>query len=126
MTIVLNHTIVPATDKRVSASFFADLAGLSVSEPTGAFLPVHVNHDLTLDFDDRRPFSTGHYAFLVDDTTFDRLLRRLDQTGVAYGAGPEHGWNRAINHLNGGRGVYVQDPDGHSYEFFTRVPAAHY
>jgi catechol 2,3-dioxygenase-like lactoylglutathione lyase family enzyme len=124
MTIVLNHTIVPASDKHVSARFFADLAGLAVADPAGPFLPVHVNDDLTLDFDDRRQFSTGHYAFLVDEATFDRLLERLDQTNIDFGAGPEQGWNRDINHLNGGRGVYVQDPDGHSFEFFTRVPDA--
>ncbi|MFC4530112.1 hypothetical protein [Sphaerisporangium dianthi] len=38
------------------------------------------------------------------------------------GSGPEHGWDRRINHLAGGRGVYVRDPDGHSWEFFTAVP----
>jgi catechol 2,3-dioxygenase-like lactoylglutathione lyase family enzyme len=27
-----------------------------------------------------------------------------------------------INHHGGGRGVYVRDPDGIAYEFFTAVP----
>lgn len=26
-----------------------------------------------------------------------------------------------INHLFGGRGVYLDDPDGHSIEFITRT-----
>jgi len=30
--------------------------------------------------------------------------------------------NDAINHLGGGRGVHVRDPDGIAYEFFTAVP----
>jgi catechol 2,3-dioxygenase-like lactoylglutathione lyase family enzyme len=27
-----------------------------------------------------------------------------------------------INHLGGGRGVYVRDPDGIAYELFTAIP----
>lgn len=126
MTIVLNHTIVPATDKQASARFFADLLDLRVGEPSGPFATVRVNDDLTLDFDDRHPFTPGHYAFLVDDATFDRVLAHLAVAGprIDFGAGPGPGggWNREINHLNGGRGVYVRDPDGHSYELFTTVP----
>jgi len=124
MTIVLNHTIVPATDRHRSARFFADLLGLRVDDGEGPFAPVRVNDDLTLDFDDRHPFAPGHYAFLVDDATFDRAIGRLRQpdSHVEFGAGPGAGWNREINRLNGGRGVYVRDPDGHSYELFTTVP----
>ncbi|WP_211247884.1 hypothetical protein [Cryptosporangium arvum] len=79
-----------------------------------------VNDDLTLDFDDRGSVSAGHYGFLVDDVEFDALLIRLD--GLRFGSGPEHGWDGRINPLAGGRGVYVDSPDGHSYEFFTRTP----
>jgi DNA-binding MarR family transcriptional regulator/catechol 2,3-dioxygenase-like lactoylglutathione lyase family enzyme len=124
MTIVLNHTIIPATDKEASARFFADLLGLQVGEPAGPFTPVQVNDDLTFDFDDRHPPTPGHYAFLVDDPTFDRVLEQLtaSDTAIDFGAGPGEGWNRRINRLNGGRGVYVRDPDGHSYELFTAVP----
>lgn len=123
MSIVLNHTIVPATDKHASATFFAELLGLAVSSPSGPFAPVRVNDDLTLDFDDRGRVEPGHYAFLVDDDTFDAVLARLATwPAVDYGAGPGHGWDRRINNLAGGRGVYVRDPDGHSYEVFTAVP----
>ncbi|MFI5718226.1 VOC family protein [Nocardia sp. NPDC051750] len=123
MSIVLNHTIVPATDKRASANFFAELMGLPVAGPAGPFVPVVVNRELTLDFDDRGRVEPGHYAFLVDDDTFDAVLGRLAQwAAVDYGSGPENGWDRRINRLSGGRGVYVRDPDGHSYELFTVVP----
>ena len=123
MPIVLNHMIVPATDKDAAATFFAGLLGLSVSPPAGPFAPVRVNAELTLDFDDRHSVEAGHYAFLVDDDTFDAVLERLrgDAT-IDYGSGPEDGWNREINNLAGGRGVYVSDPNGHSYELFTVVP----
>ncbi|TCO49784.1 VOC family protein [Actinocrispum wychmicini] len=123
MTVLLNHMIVPATDKQVSAEFLARLLGLPVGAPAGPFVPVPVNADLTMDFDDRRGATPGHYAFLVDDDTFDKLLGHLrDSPGIDYGSGPMHGWDRQINHLGGGRGVYVADPDGHSYEVFTADP----
>ena len=71
MSIVLNHLIVPAADKTAAATFFADLLGLPVSAPSGPFVPVRVNDDLALDFDDRHQAQPGHYAFLIDDDTFD-------------------------------------------------------
>ena len=123
MTVVLNHTIVRARDKDASARFFAGLLGLAVGAPAGPFTPVRVNADLTLDFDQRDAVAPGHFGSLVDDTTFDALLRRLgDRPDVPFGSGPQHGWDRRVNRLAGGRGVYVGDPDGHSYEFFTAVP----
>jgi len=122
MRIVLNHTIIPSSDKQASARFFSELFGLKVSEPAGPFVPVQVNDDLAFDFDDRHLVVPGHYAFLVDDATFDYVLEILRRsTSIDYGAGPEQGYNRQINHINGGRRVYVRDPDGHSYEVFTAV-----
>ena len=120
MSIVLNHLIVPATNKRASAAFLADLLGLPVAPPAGPFAPIRVNADLTFDFDDRHRVSPGHYAFLVDDSVFDALLERLARhPAITFGSGPEQGWDRQINDEHGGRGVYVRDPDGHSYELFT-------
>lgn len=40
MSIVLDHTIVPAIDKHSAATFFAELMGLAVGEPNGPFVPV--------------------------------------------------------------------------------------
>ncbi|TMR96387.1 VOC family protein [Nonomuraea basaltis] len=125
MGIVMNHLIVPAADRNEAAAFFADLLGLRVGSPAGPFAPVRVNDDLTLDFDDRHRPQPGHYAFLVDDDTFDAVMERLGSNPtIEYGAGPMNGWDREINHLGGGRGVYVRDPNGHSYELFTAVPPA--
>jgi hypothetical protein len=53
MTIILNHTIVPARDKVAAAHFFADTFGLNVNEQqSGHFAPVRVNETLTLLFDE--------------------------------------------------------------------------
>jgi catechol 2,3-dioxygenase-like lactoylglutathione lyase family enzyme len=123
MSIELNHTIVPVSDRQRAATFFANLVGAPPGKPSGPFVGVSVNEHLTLDFDDRRGAAPGHYAFLVDDLTFDHVLSAADRLSADFGSGPGAGWDRGINHLNNGRGVYVQDPDGHSYEFFTTVPA---
>jgi catechol 2,3-dioxygenase-like lactoylglutathione lyase family enzyme len=120
MTIRLDHTIVPSRRKAAAAHFFADLLGLAVGSPAGPFVPVPIDDALTFDFADDATFEPHHYGFLVDDATFDASLDRARSADVAFGAGPEGGWNRQINHLNGGRGVYFQAPDGHTYEIFTR------
>ncbi|MFQ6229770.1 VOC family protein [Nocardia sp. NPDC002869] len=118
--IVLDHTIVSVPDRVAGATFFAELMGLAVGDPAGPFVPVRVNEQLTFDFDDRGRVEPGHYGFLVDEATFDAVLRRLAQwPAVEYGSGPGSGWDRDINHLGGGRGVYVRSPEGHSYEMFT-------
>ena len=121
MTIVLNHTIVSVADRQRGAEFLADLLGVPVDPPTGPFVPVRVNDDLTLDFDDRFGARPGHYAFLVDDGTFDRALSLVEASSFEWGSAPRL-VDRRINRLGGGRGVYVRDPDGIAYELFTVIP----
>ena len=121
MTIVLNHTIVPVGDKQRGAELLAGLLGLAVGAPAGPFVPVRINDDLTFDFDARLGARAGHYAFLVDDATFDRALGLAEGSDLSWGSGPRQS-DRQINHLGGGRGVYIRDPDGIAYEFFTAVP----
>ncbi len=121
MSIELNHTIVPAHDKAEAARFFADLFGLQVSPQVGPFTPVRVNDALTFDFDEADAFEGHHYGFLVSDTAFDAILARAKAAGIPFGAGVAEGWNGEVNQLNGGRGVYFQEPNGHSYEIFTRA-----
>jgi len=49
MSIVLDHTIVPACDKEEAARFFAKICGLRYDGPISHFAPVRVNETLTLD-----------------------------------------------------------------------------
>lgn len=121
MTIVLNHTIVAVGDKRRGARFLADLLGVEAGPLAGPFAPVRVNDDLTLDFDDRLGARPGHYAFLVDDATFDQALSLARTADLEYGSAPRLS-DRQINRASGGRGVYVRDPDGIAYELFTVIP----
>jgi catechol 2,3-dioxygenase-like lactoylglutathione lyase family enzyme len=109
MTIRLDHTIVPVTDKHRGARLLADLLGLRIGAPAGPFLPVQINDELTLDFDDRHGGRPGHYAFLVDDATFDAALASAARQDLR------------IQH-SGERAAYIFDPDGIGYEFFTAVP----
>ena len=51
MTIVLDHTIVPAHDNEASAGFFARIFGLRFEGSKSHFAPVRLNDTLVLDFD---------------------------------------------------------------------------
>ena len=82
MTIVLNHTIVPARDKIAAARFFADIFGLPFDARSGHFAPVRVNDSLTFLFDDDVSFGSHHYAFHVNDAEFDSIFERIKQAGL--------------------------------------------
>ena len=118
MAIVLNHTIVPARDKRAAAKFFADLFGLEAGE-AGFFAPVQVNGELHLLFDTDTDFKTQHYAFHVSDAEFDAIFGRIEKAGLAYGSEPGAPDNGRLNSWGGGRGVYFRSPDGHLLELMT-------
>ena len=118
--INLDHTIVPTHDKEAAANFFARIFGFKYEGPKGHFAPVRVSDTLTLDFDDRREVAHHHYAFHVDDETFDAILGRVKDEGLPYGSGPSETDNMSLNDRLGGRGFYFLDPNGHSYELLTR------
>ena len=123
MTIVLDHTIVPARDKAASATYFAELFGLTAGETVGPFAPVQVNPSLTFDFDDRRPFEIHHYAFHVTDEEFDAIFGRVKAHGLVFGSDPYDQENMRIREFNGGRTVYFKELSGHLLEIRTRTSA---
>ena len=121
MAVKLNHTIVHARDKRASANFFVDVFGLPQPAPFGPFLDVEVANEVTLAFletDDE--IQVQHYAFLVSEAEFDQIFGRVKARGLDYWADPAHRRKGEINHNDGGRGVYFNDPAGHSLEIITR------
>ena len=118
MTIMLNHTIVPARDKAAAAKFFADVFGLKRGR-SGHFVPVRVNKNLTLLFDDDTKFGSHHYAFHVSNREFDAILRRVKKANIAFGSAPWSLEDGELNDWNGGRGVYFRDPNGHVLELMT-------
>ena len=120
MTIMLDHTIVPARDKEASARFFARIFGLEYAGPMSHFAPVRVNDTLTLDFDHDDEFDSHHYAVRVSEAEFDAIFGRIQAEGIAYGSGPSRLDDMTINHRRGGRGCYFRDPNGHVLEILTR------
>jgi catechol 2,3-dioxygenase-like lactoylglutathione lyase family enzyme len=119
LTIVLDHTIVPARDKEESARFFARIFGLEYQGPVSHFAPVRINETLTIDFDNWDSFERHHYAFKVGEAEFDGIFDRVRKEGLTYGSGPRAAENMEINHRNGGRGFYFRDPNGHLLEVLT-------
>jgi catechol 2,3-dioxygenase-like lactoylglutathione lyase family enzyme len=122
MSIQLNHTIVAARDKAAAAEFVAGILGLKVGPPFGPFLPVETANGVTLDFMDAGPIQVAsqHYAFLVSEEEFDAIFARIQEAGIPYYADPAHKEPGEINRLDGGRGAYFDDPNGHKLEIITR------
>jgi len=115
----LNHIIIPAHDKNKSAKFLGDILGVKPDSQWGPFIPVRTTNGVTLDFVDSTDVRTQHYAFLVDDREFDAGLARLKKDGIKIYAGPHKEGPGEINHHDGGRGVYFEDPNGHLLEMIT-------
>ena len=120
MTVQLNHTIVPARDPQASAQFLAEILGLSVDPPLAHFTPVTLANQVSLDYDQLDDFAPHHYAFMVSETEFDEIWGRTRDRGLPFRADPAHRQPDQINTHDGGRGLYWDDPDGHSLEIITR------
>ncbi|MER6978521.1 VOC family protein [Streptomyces carpinensis] len=121
MAVELNHTIVAAHDKHASARFLADILGLEVSPDYGPFAPVEIPNGVSLDYRDTTGAVTPqHYAFLVSEDDFDSIFGRIQEAGLTYWADPFHHRPGEINHNDGGRGAYFDDPNGHVMEILTR------
>ena len=121
MTIQLNHTIVPARDPKAAALFLAELLGREAPTTFGPFQCVALDNGVTLDYmqsDGEIP--AQHYAFLVSEAEFDQVFDRIRARGLSYWADPGRHQAGRINHHDGGRGVYWNDPEGHLLEIITR------
>ena len=119
MPVKLNHTIVYCSDRQVSASFLADILGLAAPTRFGPFSVVQVANEVSMDFLEEGPVHPQHYAFLVDEDTFDEVHRRIIDRGISYWADPARRVGQQINTNDGGRGLYWLDPDDHVLEILT-------
>ncbi|MFD9815521.1 VOC family protein [Streptomyces sp. NPDC059080] len=120
----LDHTIVHSTDRFASARFLAEMLGTPEPRAYGPFAAVSLDNGVVLDFAEHvapdGDFVPTHYAFLVTEDEFDEIFRRIKDRNLPYWADPRHKNAQSINHHDGGRGVYIDDPDGHALEFITR------
>ncbi len=121
MPIELNHTIVHARDPQASAAFLAEILGRGVPVRFGPFFGVELDNRVTLDFIQAdHELIIEHYAFLVSEEEFDQIFGRIQARELPYWADPAHQQAGRINHHDGGRGVYWNDPNGHYLEIITR------
>jgi catechol 2,3-dioxygenase-like lactoylglutathione lyase family enzyme len=121
VSVQLNHTIVWCRDKQSSATFLAEILGLPAPVRFGPFLVVELSNGASLDFHETGgKIAAQHYAFLLGEDDFDQVFGRIQERRLEHWADP--GQHRAweINHNDGGRGVYFEDPDGHLLEIITR------
>jgi len=119
--VQLNHTIVSCRDQQRSAAFLTGMLGLPPATRFAHFLVVQADNGVSLDFAETRGEITAqHYAFLVGEEEFDAALGRIRDQGLLYWADPGRRQQGVINHRDGGRGLYFEDPDGHVLEILTR------
>jgi hypothetical protein len=120
MPPMLNHTIVQARDKEVTARHLTTLLGLPEHTTFGPFAVVQLGNGVSLDIaDDHGTPHPQHYAFLVTEEEFDAVHARIVEQGLPYWADPFHRQESRVNTADGGRGLYWLDPDGHSLEILT-------
>jgi catechol 2,3-dioxygenase-like lactoylglutathione lyase family enzyme len=121
MGVEFNHTIVWSRDSKASAAFLADMLGLPAQKKWGPFQVVPTANGVNVDFMDKEgEIRTQHYAFLVSEPEFDEIFSRLREQDLAFWADPAQTKAGEINHHDGGRGVYFEDPNGHLLEIITR------
>jgi catechol 2,3-dioxygenase-like lactoylglutathione lyase family enzyme len=121
VTAKLNHTIVWSRDKAASSAFLAEILGLPAPTRFGPFRVVELDNEASLDFHDTEgEIPSQHYAFLVSEADFDKAFARIRERGLTWWADPAQRRAGEINHNDGGRGLYFQDPDGHLLEIITR------
>jgi catechol 2,3-dioxygenase-like lactoylglutathione lyase family enzyme len=120
MAAQLNHTIVAAHDNEASAQFFVDVLGLPSARLWGPFWMIETGNGVSLDFMQvSGDIAPQHYAFLISEPEFDEIFERIRARGE-YWADPMQSRPGEINHNDGGRGVYFEDPNGHLLEIITR------
>jgi len=120
MAITLNHTIVHARDPQHTAEFLANVLGLEPPRQLRHFTILQVG-PTSLDFiQTDEEIRQRHFAFLVDEATFDAIFQRIRSRGLQFWADPFRKQPGEINHWDDGRGVYWDDPNGHLIEAITR------
>lgn len=126
MAIEFNHTIISAHDSKLSANFLAEILGLPTPTRFGPFMVVKADNNVSLDFmKTSKEIEPKHYAFLISETEFDEIFKRICDKNLPYWADHKKEHAYQINHNDGGRGLYFHDPNGHFLEILTRPYGSH-
>ena len=85
MAIQFNHTIMSARDSEASATFLAEMLGLPAPARWGPFMVVKTDNGTNLDYMDvDGEITRQHYAFLVGDSDFDEIFKRIRERKLPY------------------------------------------
>ena len=121
MAVDFNHTIVWTRNTEELAAFLAQILGLPAPKQWGPFLVVTTSNGVSVDFMRAdAEIAPQHYAFLVGESEFDEIFARVRERSLPYWADPAQTQADEINHHDGGRGFYFEDPNGHFLEIITR------
>ncbi len=121
MKIYLDHTIIHARDPQATAVFLADLLGIEEPGRLAHFVVLEVG-PTSLDFlPGDGPISSRHFAFRVTEENFESIVARIGERGIPYWTDPFHKEPGRINRWDDGRGLYVDDPNGHVIEVISRL-----
>ncbi|TDJ06792.1 MAG: VOC family protein, partial [Deltaproteobacteria bacterium] len=107
----LDHTIVPVKNKEEAAKLMSLLFGLPGPETMGHFSAVKINDSLTFDFASSENVNSHHYAFWVDQKTFDESLSRVQEEGFIIGSKPLERDGK-VGQRKDSKHFYFFDPDG--------------
>jgi len=120
MGVELKRIVIPVRSAWASATFLASILDVPAGPPLEPFVPVTVSNGVSLDFVDAVGFGSHHCAFLVGEAEFDAAFARIRSAGITFYAGPAHQRPGEVSRLRGRRGLYFDDPDGHTIEITTR------
>jgi len=121
MGVMLDHTIVLSPNKLGSALFLGYILGRPYGGAFARFAPVTLDDELNLDYADAddENFERRNFTFLVGEEELDGIIGRLKLEKWPYGSEPEQIGNSELNSRGGGRGLFFQDPNGHTFELTT-------
>ena len=100
--------------------FLTEILGLPAPTTLAHFAIVQIG-ETSLDYiQTDGEISRAHHAFLVSEAEFDAIFGRIEARKLPFWSDPFHKDLGKINHWDGGRGVYFEDPNGHNLEIITR------
>ncbi|MFF5159147.1 VOC family protein [Streptomyces sp. NPDC000348] len=123
MPVTFNHTVIPARNRDESAGFFRKLFELPKAPSWGPFATIQLAEGVLLQFaglPDVDQIHMHHYAFPFDNDLVDRAHARLQAGGTEHWADPRMTRPGETNTEHGGRGVYFEDPVGHTIEMISK------
>lgn len=116
----LDHTIVPVKNREEGAGLISKLFGLPEPETMGHFSAVKINDSLTFDFSTSQNVNSHHYAFWVESSEFEDILKRVRDEKIIIGSKPLERDDKVGERKNS-RHFYFYDPDGHNWEVMQRL-----